>query len=108
MLRLAKASGCALLGGETAEMPGHYIDKNFDLAGFSVGIVDEQKIINGSAIASGNVIIGIESSGPHSNGYSLIRKIISESSAPKNEIDVNYRLGTKANSFISRACQSTS
>ena len=82
-----KNSGCALLGGETAEMPGHYIDKNFDLAGFSVGIVDEQKIITGSTIASGNVIIGIESSGPHSNGYSLIRKIISESSAPKNEID---------------------
>ena len=82
-----KSSGCALLGGETAEMPGHYIDKNFDLAGFSVGIVDEQKIITGSTIASGNVIIGIESSGPHSNGYSLIRKIISESSAPKNEID---------------------
>ena len=82
-----KSSGCALLGGETAEMPGHYIDKNFDLAGFSVGIVDEQKIITGSTIASGNVIIGIESSGPHSNGYSLIRKIISESPAPKNEID---------------------
>jgi phosphoribosylformylglycinamidine cyclo-ligase len=82
-----KISGCALLGGETAEMPGHYIDNNFDLAGFSVGIVDETKIINGSSIASGNVIIGIESSGPHSNGYSLIRKIISESSAPQNEID---------------------
>jgi phosphoribosylformylglycinamidine cyclo-ligase len=81
-----KSSGCALLGGETAEMPGHYIGKNFDLAGFSVGIVDEQKIINGSAISSGDAIIGIESSGPHSNGYSLIRKILSESSAPQNEI----------------------
>lgn len=80
-----KESGCALLGGETAEMPGHYIDNNFDLAGFSVGIVDEQKIINGTRILDGDVIIGIESSGPHSNGYSLIRKIIAESSASIEE-----------------------
>tara|TARA_B100000795_G_scaffold105558_1_gene77890 strand:+ start:13520 stop:14551 length:1032 start_codon:yes stop_codon:yes gene_type:complete len=82
-----KDSGCALLGGETAEMPGHYVGKNFDLAGFSVGIVDESKIINGSNIKNGDAIIGIESSGPHSNGYSLIRKIIAESSASQDEIN---------------------
>jgi phosphoribosylformylglycinamidine cyclo-ligase len=82
-----KDSGCALLGGETAEMPGHYVGKNFDLAGFSVGIVDESKIINGLNIKNGDVIIGIESSGPHSNGYSLIRKIINESSVSQDEIN---------------------
>ena len=71
-------SGCALLGGETAEMPGHYVGKNFDLAGFSVGCVDEDKIINNKTISAGNVLIGIESSGPHSNGFSLIRKIIKD------------------------------
>jgi phosphoribosylformylglycinamidine cyclo-ligase len=82
-----KESGCALLGGETAEMPGHYVDENFDLAGFSVGLVDQNKIIDGSSIVSGDILIGIESSGPHSNGYSLIRKILSESTAPKEEIE---------------------
>ena len=71
-------SECALLGGETAEMPGHYVGKNFDLAGFSVGCVDEDKIINNKTISAGNVLIGIESSGPHSNGFSLIRKIIKD------------------------------
>jgi len=80
-------SGCALLGGETAEMPGHYIDKNFDLAGFSVGCVDEKKILNNENVKVGNVLLGIESSGPHSNGFSLIRKIINDSSAPKHEIE---------------------
>jgi len=82
-----KESGCALLGGETAEMPGHYVDENFDLAGFSVGLVDQNKIIDGSSIVSGDILIGIESSGPHSNGYSLIRKILSESTAPNEEIE---------------------
>jgi len=79
-------SGCALLGGETAEMPGHYVDNNFDLAGFSVGCVDEKKILNNENVKTGNVLLGIESSGPHSNGFSLIRKIINDSKAPKNEI----------------------
>ena len=72
-------SGCALLGGETAEMPGHYVNNNFDLAGFSVGCVDESKIIQSKNVVPGNVLIGIESSGPHSNGFSLIRKILNES-----------------------------
>ena len=76
---IAKAcidSGCSLLGGETAEMPGHYIDNNFDLAGFSVGCVEDNQVITSENVASGNILIGIESSGPHSNGFSLIRKIL--------------------------------
>ena len=78
-------SGCALLGGETAEMPGHYVGNNFDLAGFSVGCVDEEKILNPNNVNKNNILIGIESSGPHSNGYSLIRKILSESNNSKEE-----------------------
>ena len=78
-------SDCALLGGETAEMPGHYIDNNFDLAGFSVGCVSKDKIIKNDNVMCGNVLIGIESSGPHSNGFSLIRKIIKESKVNEEE-----------------------
>ena len=63
-----KSSNCVLLGGETAEMPGHYVNDNFDLAGFCVGIVDETKIINGKSVAEHDLIIGIDSSGAHSNG----------------------------------------
>ena len=77
--KACKDSGCALLGGETAEMPGHYAGNNFDLAGFSVGCVDEHKILTNKSIKSGDILLGIESSGPHSNGFSLIRKVISES-----------------------------
>ena len=66
---------CALVGGETAEMPGFYQDGEYDMAGFAVGIVDKKKIIDGSKIAKGDVIIGIPSSGIHSNGYSLVRKL---------------------------------
>ncbi len=66
---------CALIGGETAEMPGFYRDNEYDLAGFAVGIVDNSKIIDGSEIRAGNKVIGIASSGLHSNGYSLVRKI---------------------------------
>ncbi len=66
---------CALIGGETAEMPGMYPDNEYDLAGFGVGIVDKNKVINGSEIALGHDIIGIASSGLHSNGYSLVRKL---------------------------------
>ena len=69
------AAGCALIGGETAEMPGFYAEDEYDLAGFSVGIVDKDKIIDGSRLESGNVIIGVKSSGVHSNGYSLVRKV---------------------------------
>ena len=71
-----KESNMALIGGETAEMPGIYQSGDFDLAGFCVGLVDFDNIIDGSSIEAGNVVIGMFSSGPHSNGYSLIRKII--------------------------------
>jgi phosphoribosylformylglycinamidine cyclo-ligase len=69
-------SGCTLAGGETAEMPGMYHDGDYDLAGFCVGVAEESNILDGNDVKAGNVIIGLPSSGPHSNGYSLIRKII--------------------------------
>jgi phosphoribosylformylglycinamidine cyclo-ligase len=68
-------AGCALVGGETAEMPDFYTEGEYDMAGFAVGIVDRKKIIDGSKIKEGNVVIGIASSGIHSNGYSLVRKL---------------------------------
>ena len=69
-------SGCTLAGGETAEMPGMYHEGDYDLAGFAVGVVEKDEIIDGTEVSEGDVLIGIKSSGPHSNGYSLIRKII--------------------------------
>ena len=80
--KACKKSNCALLGGETAEMPGHYAKNNFDLAGFSVGVVERSGLIDGKSIKPGNILIGIESSGPHSNGYSLIRSIIKKHQPP--------------------------
>ncbi|MFO1518456.1 MAG: phosphoribosylformylglycinamidine cyclo-ligase [bacterium] len=73
-----KAIRCTLLGGETAEMPGLYQQEDFDLAGFAVGIVNRDEIIDGSGVAIGNKIIGVASSGLHSNGFSLVRKIIED------------------------------
>ena len=74
-------AGCALIGGETAEMPGMYHGEDYDLAGFCVGVVEKANIIDGSKVKAGDAIIGIASSGPHSNGYSLVRKIIDVSGA---------------------------
>ncbi len=83
--KACKKTNCSLIGGETAEMPNHYIGKNFDLAGFSVGIVEKKLIIDPSKVRKNNIIIGIESSGAHSNGYSLINKLIKESKLSKSE-----------------------
>lgn len=74
-----RLAGCALLGGETAEMPGFYPDGEYDLAGFAVGVVDRQKLINGSGSQAGDLVIGLPASGLHSNGFSLARKIFFES-----------------------------
>lgn len=71
-------SGCALIGGETAEMPGMYDEDEYDIAGFSVGVVDADRIIDGKSIAEGDVLIGLASSGVHSNGFSLVRKVLLE------------------------------
>jgi len=73
-----KQSGCALIGGETAEMPSFYDEDEYDLAGFAVGVVEKAKIIDGSKIKTGNALIGLASSGLHSNGYSLVRKALLE------------------------------
>lgn len=80
-----KQAGCALIGGETAEMPGFYPEDEYDMAGFSVGVVDHEKIIDGSTIKAGDRLIGLASSGLHSNGFSLVRKILDLTPESLNE-----------------------
>ena len=88
-------AGCALIGGETAEMPGMYSEGDYDLAGFAVGIVEKDLIIDQSRVSSNDVLIGIHSSGPHSNGYSLIRKILEINKTDLSESFDGTTLGEK-------------
>lgn len=94
-----RQAGCALIGGETAEMPGFYPVGEYDVAGFTVGIVDKKKIIDGSHICAGDVVLGLPSTGVHSNGFSLARKVLLEHAGLKmdEEIDV---LGAKLGDVI--------
>ena len=90
-----RQAGCALIGGETAEMPGFYPVDEYDVAGFSVGMVDKKKMIDGSRLTAGDVLIGVASSGVHSNGYSLVRKTlgIDENSVKKYIDELGKTLG---------------
>ncbi len=80
MARACRDNGCALIGGETAEMPGFYADGEYDIAGFIVGVVERERIVDGRTIRAGDVLIGLPSSGLHTNGYSLARRILFEAS----------------------------
>ena len=82
-----RQAGCALVGGETAEMPGMYSDGEYDIAGFTVGVVEKSKLIDGSKVKAGDVLVGIASSGVHSNGFSLVRKILSDNGL---QLDAKY------------------
>ena len=83
-----RQSGCALIGGETAEMPGMYSGEDYDLAGFCVGIVEKDRIIDGTKVSEGDHIVALGSSGPHSNGYSLIRKVLEKSVPTPDQLNL--------------------
>jgi phosphoribosylformylglycinamidine cyclo-ligase len=92
-----RLAGAALIGGETAEMPGMYHPGDYDLAGFCVGVVEYDSIIDGSSVSAGDTIIAIGSSGPHSNGYSLIRKVLEKTAA---NLDDNFGDGTLGDTLL--------
>jgi phosphoribosylformylglycinamidine cyclo-ligase len=92
-----KQSNCSLVGGETAEMPGMYQGEDYDLAGFCTGVVEEDNIIDGTKVGAGDKVIGLPSSGPHSNGYSLIRKVLEVSNADTSEA---FGTGTLADALL--------
>ena len=92
-----RQAGAALIGGETAEMPGMYADADYDLAGFCVGIVDRVNIIDGTRVAAGDQLLALASSGPHSNGYSLIRKIVADTSA---DLNMSFESGTLGQTLL--------
>ncbi len=90
-----RQAGCALIGGETAEMPGMYGEGEYDIAGFTVGAVEKARLIDGSKVAEGDILIGLPSSGVHSNGFSLVRKVVAD-----NDLNLNATLPETGNSTL--------
>ena len=93
LAQACREAGCALIGGETAEMPGLYTGKDYDLVGFVIGVVEKEKILMGKAIAAGDTMIGLPSSGLHTNGYSLVRKIFGVDQLGKHYSELGRTLG---------------
>ncbi len=103
LVRACQDVGCSLIGGETAEMPGMYSEDEYDLVGFIVGVVEESSIVNGSDITTGDGILGLPSSGLHTNGYSLVRKVFDIDSSPSCLGEFHPELGTSLGEELLRA-----